>query len=285
MQSWAFVKLLLNLCLWKWTVLSLVADQANTAFMILTIWGVKCAYSNHIKIKTKKKKHRMYVTLCKYVTFFLHHFFLLDFSLLYQMYLFCVFFEPMLLREMFCITEHTYSISFFALSTIAQQWHWNAKNTSKISPELWHSEDMHMWNEHGYSIDAGGERFDKTGICCQAAPGGSVFVLQWTVFKRARPQVGSRRAAAFQDRQCESAIWLHQTGLDNKPPEYKGSTVLFHYFLFPKATCQSCWRSHTTQYLYLCHSYIILSCALWLRWYPYVTTGLMYKVSFMQWCR
>lgn len=43
---------------------------------------------------------------------------------------------------------------------------------------------------------------------------------------------GSRQAAAFQDRQCESAIWLHQTGLDNKPPEYKGSTVLFHYFFY-----------------------------------------------------
>lgn len=39
-------------------------------------------------------------------------------------------------------------------------------------------------------------------------------------------------AAAFQDRQCESAIWLHQIGLDNKPPEYKGSTVLFHYFFY-----------------------------------------------------
>lgn len=54
------------------------------------------------------------------------------------------------------------------------------------------------------------------------------------------------QAAAFQDRQCESAIWLHQIGLDNKPPEYKGSTGLFHYFfLFPKAACQSCWRFYT----------------------------------------
>lgn len=49
------------------------------------------------------------------------------------------------------------------------------------------------------------------------------------------PQSGSMRASAFQDRQYESAIWLHQIGLDNKPPEYKGSTVLFHYFsYFPR---------------------------------------------------
>lgn len=94
----------------------------------------------------------------------------------------------------------------------------------------------------------------------------------------------NKPAAAFQDRQCESAIWLHQIGLDNKPPEYKGSTVLFNYFWFPKATCQSCWRSYTAQYFSLWHSYIIPSCALWLRWHPYVTTGLMYTVSRMQWC-
>lgn len=41
----------------------------------------------------------------------------------------------------------------------------------------------------GTRIDAGEDCVDKTGICCQAAPGGSVFVPQQTVFERTRPLV------------------------------------------------------------------------------------------------
>lgn len=65
---------------------------------------------------------------------------------------------------------------------------------------------MHLRNEREHSVEAGDVRFGEAGICCQVAPGGSVFVLQWTVFEQARPQVGSRRTVAFQGRQCESAI-------------------------------------------------------------------------------
>lgn len=111
----------------------------------------------------------------------------------------------------------------------------------------------------------------------RAAPAGTVHAAWYT-----GPQAGRRQVSAFEDRQCESAIRVHQTGLDNKPPEYKGSTVLFHYiyiFLFPRKPYQTCWRSPTAQSLSLWHSNVIPSTALWLRWHPYVTTVLMSKVS------
>lgn len=82
------------------------------------------------------------------------------------------------------------------------------------------------------------------------------------------------QATAFQVRQCESAIWLHQIGIDNKPPEYKGS----FFFLFPNAACQSCWLIPSKLSLSL--SYVFPSCALQLSWH--MTTGLIYKMPCIQ---
>lgn len=73
-------------------------------------------------------------------------------------------------------------------------------------------------------------------------------------------------------------------GLTINPLNTRALLFYFIIFLFPKATFRSCWRSHTVQYLSLWHSYVIPSCALWLRWHTYVTTGL-YKVSCIQCCQ
>lgn len=128
--------------------------------------------------------------------------------------LFVWFFEPRLLTETICITRHTVSsnahISLFAPSTMARRRHWNAKNTFKITSEL---------RPLAQSGCTGGKTLPGTffyqTVCFKVTPAGSVFVLQWTVFLYERgtgqrntrgPRAGSRQAAAFQDRQRESAI-------------------------------------------------------------------------------
>lgn len=96
---------------------------------------------------------------------------------------------------------------------------------------------------------------------------------------------GAGRLQPFKTHNVSQLSDFIKQSLTINPLNTRAPLLYFIIFLFPKAACQSCWRSHTIQYFSLWPSYVIPSCALWLRWHPYVTTVLMYTVSSIQCCQ